>query len=309
MTRVIATPEDVGTRLDVWLARRLSDLSRSRVQALISAGHVVVAGRKAKASLKVTAGMPVLISIPPPTPVTLAAEDIPLQILHEDDDMLVVNKPPGMVVHPAAGHFTGTLVNALLHRCPNLKGIGGEQRPGIVHRLDKDTSGAIVVAKTDRAMMRLTAQFRRRTILKEYVAIVRGCPVPAKQRVETLIGRNRRDRKRMSAQPTGRGRTAITHLLVVQEIGDVSLVRLRIETGRTHQIRVHMAHIGHPVAGDRQYGGRRERSDAGRFPRQMLHAETLAFTHPVTGRAVSFKAPLPPDFQSALTALSARPES
>jgi 23S rRNA pseudouridine1911/1915/1917 synthase len=262
-----------------------------------------VAGRKAKPSFRVTVGVAVSIDIPPPTPATLAAEDIPIEIIHEDDDLLVVNKPPGLVVHPAAGHFTGTLVNALLHHCHNLKGIGGEQRPGIVHRLDKDTSGALVVAKTDRAMMRLTAQFRRRTVSKEYVAIVRGCPEPAEQRIETLIGRNQHDRKRMTARPTGRGRTAITLLRVVRQIGGFSLVRLRIETGRTHQIRVHMAHIGHPVAGDRQYGGRRERTDPNRFPRQMLHAETLSFTHPTTGLAVSFKAPLPQDFLSVLKEL------
>ncbi len=302
-----ATQQDVGMRLDVWLAGRLPDMSRSRLQSLLSAGQISLAGRRAKASLKVTAGMTATVTIPPPAPVALVPEDIPLQVLHEDRHLLVVNKPPGMVVHPAAGHSTGTLVNALLYRCPGLEGIGGEQRPGIVHRLDKDTSGAIVVAKNDAAMVRLSAQFRNRKVRKEYVAIVRGCPVPPEQRIETPIGRNRHDRMRMSTRPAGKGRTAVTHLRVERSFGNFSLVRLQIETGRTHQIRVHMAHIGHPVAGDRQYGGRRERADAGRFPRQMLHAETLSFTHPATSRTVSFKAPLPPDFVSALAALGVQP--
>jgi 23S rRNA pseudouridine1911/1915/1917 synthase len=283
------------------------DLSRSRIQSLIAGGHVSVAGRLTKPGLRVVPGMVAKVEVPAPRSVGLLAEDIPVDVLYEDGDVVVVNKPPGMVVHPAAGHSSGTLVNALLHRCPDLRGIGGEHRPGIVHRLDKDTSGALVVAKTDAAMARLAADFHGRRIRKEYLAIVHGRLPGQEQRVETEIGRSGHDRKRMSARPPGRGRNAVTHVKAVEELGDFTLARVRIETGRTHQIRVHMAFIGHPVAGDRQYGGRRERAGAGSFPRQMLHAETLAFAHPSTGRAVSFKAPLPADFAAALARLRAAP--
>jgi 23S rRNA pseudouridine1911/1915/1917 synthase len=304
----LVTEEDSGKRLDVWLAGRAPDISRSRIQSLIADGHVSVSGRRVKPGLRVAPGMVAKVEVPEPKSTGLQPEDIPLDILHEDGDLVVVNKPPGMVVHPAAGHSSGTLVNALLHRCPDLRGIGGELRPGIVHRLDKDTSGALVVAKTDAAMARLAADFHGRRIRKEYLAIVHGRLPDGEQRIETEIGRSGHDRKRMSARPPGRGRKAVTHVKAVEELGDFTLVRVRIETGRTHQIRVHMAFVGHPVAGDRQYGGRRERAGAGRFPRQMLHAETLAFAHPSTGGTVSFRAPIPADFASALAGLRAAPD-
>lgn len=300
----VASQEDAGKRLDVWLAGRMPELSRSRIQALIEDGHVALAGRGSKAGAKVAAGMVATVEIPAPKTAGIVAEEIPLDVLFEDDDIIVVNKPPGMVVHPAAGHSSGTLVNALLHRCPDLKGIGGEQRPGIVHRLDRDTSGAIVVAKTDAAMARLAAQFHGRRVRKEYLAILRGRMDRHEQRVETTIGRSAHDRKRMSARPAGRGRAAVTHVTVCREFEGFTLARIRIETGRTHQIRVHTAFIGHPVAGDRQYGGRRERADPDRFPRQMLHAETLSFAHPRTGRPVTFTAPPPSDFTAALQQLA-----
>lgn len=300
---LLATPEHSGKRLDVWLAQMMPDMSRSRIQALIADGHICVAGRRARPSLKIKPGTAVTVQIPPLQPAGLEPEDIPLEVLHEDADIIVVNKPPGLVVHPAAGHATGTLVNAILHHCPGIQGIGGERRPGIVHRLDKDTSGAMVIAKTDSAMMALSSQFRRRAVEKDYLALVRGCPTPAEQRVETLIGRSRDDRKRMSTRPAGKGRTAVTRIRVLRDLQDFALISARIETGRTHQIRVHMAFMGHPVAGDRQYGGRRERADAGHFPRQMLHAATLTFTHPATRRPVSFSAPPPADFKAALASL------
>ena len=300
---VLATEADAGLRLDVWLARTIPGLSRSRIQTLIDAGHVTVSGRAVARDLRVAVGMEARVAPPEPKPSALAPEDIPLDILFEDEALLVLAKPAGRVVHPAAGHETGTLVNALLHHCPELPGIGGERRPGIVHRLDRDTSGAMVVAKTETAMMHVAAQFRRRSVSKEYLALVHGRPVPAEGVVDTLIGRSRHDRKRMSTRPAGSGRQAVSRYRVVASVADYSLVRVRIETGRTHQIRVHMAAIGHPVAGDRQYGGRRTAREGQRFPRQMLHAERLAFAHPVTGRTLEFTAPLPADFLAALRGL------
>jgi 23S rRNA pseudouridine1911/1915/1917 synthase len=303
MPVAVATEADVGLRLDAWLARRIPGLSRSRVQALIEAGHVTADGRTVQRDRRVTVGLEVRVTQPEPRPSTLAPEAIPLEIVYEDDSVLVLAKPAGLVVHPAAGHDSGTLVNALLHHCRDLPGIGGERRPGIVHRLDRDTSGAMVVAKTESAMAHLAAQFRRRTVKKEYLALVHGTPVPPEGVVDTLIGRSRHDRKRMSTRPAGAGRQAVSRYRVLASTAGYSLVRVRIETGRTHQIRVHMAAIGHPVAGDRQYGGRRAAREGDRFLRQMLHAERLSFTHPVTGRILAFAAPLPADFRAALESL------
>ena len=302
-----ATVDDAGLRLDVWLSRHLPDLSRARVQALVRAGHVDVKGGRALPHQKVTDGLVAVVTLPPPAELdALLGEDIPLHILHEDSEIVVVNKPAGLVVHPAAGHASGTLVNALLYHCDDLAGVGGVKRPGIVHRLDKDTSGVMVVAKTDRAMAALTGQFRRGVVDKEYAALVHGLPNPTVGRIETLIGRSRHDRKKMSAEP-GSGRRAVTRYRVTDVFGAVSLLGVQIETGRTHQIRVHMAHIGHPVVGDRQYGGRKARSGPpGHMPpaaRQMLHAARLAFAHPRTGQQVEYRAPLPPDMEEMLEAL------
>jgi 23S rRNA pseudouridine1911/1915/1917 synthase len=280
----------------------MGGVSRSRVQALIRQGHVAVAGRRAVAHLRTAPGLEADVRMPAPEPSDLTPEDIPLDVLFEDSDVLALNKPPGLVVHPAAGHRTGTLVNGLLHHCRDLAGVGGERRPGLVHRLDKDTSGVLVVAKNQAAMDSLAAQFRAAEVRKEYVALVRGVPASG-GRIETLIGRSPRDRKKMSARPA-RGRRAVTHYEVAETFGDASRLRVRIETGRTHQIRVHLAHIGHPVLGDRQYGGSGARlsQTAGRpaAPRQMLHAEALAFRHPRTGREMRVTAPLPRDMAEFL---------
>lgn len=296
-------PEAAGKRLDVWLGSRLPDLSRSRIQALIASGHIRSNGHTAKASQKLAAGLAITVEIPPPVETSLEPESIPLQVLFEDSDIIVINKPAGLVVHPAAGHATGTLVNALLARCPDLAGIGGEKRPGIVHRLDRDTTGVIAVAKNAAAMLSLVNQFRHRRVTKEYLALVWGRPHPPAGRAETLIGRHPRDRKRMSATPAS-GRPAVTAYETAETFPSASLLRVRIETGRTHQIRVHMAFLGYPIVGDPQYGRRREDSLPVPAPvRQMLHAARLTLHHPRTGETMTFEAPLPPDMATLLDTL------
>lgn len=296
------TPEEAGRRLDQWLAARHPERSRSRWQDLIKQGQVLVQGQARKANHVLQAGDAVAWTLPESRPVTLEAEDIPLDVLYEDADLLVINKPSGLVVHPAPGHDSGTLVNALLHHCADLQGVGGEKRPGIVHRLDRDTSGALVVAKNETAMNALADQFRNRRVAKEYVALVRGRPARKSGRIATLIGRSAHDRKKMSVRVT-RGREAVSHYEVLEQFAAVALVRVRIETGRTHQIRVHLAHLGHPVLGDATYG----RGGPGPLrlqpARQMLHAERLAFHHPRTGQEVRIEAPRPGDFTTLLEAL------
>jgi len=298
-----AEAEADGLRLDVWLAQKLPDLSRSRIQSLIREGHVLVEGRTVSPHVPVHRGMRVRVVVPPARRASIHAEHIPLEVLYEDAHIIAVNKPPGLVVHPAAGHTSGTLVNALLHHCPDLAGIGGEERPGIVHRLDKDTSGAMVVAKNDAAHRSLVEQFKNRSVRKEYLAIVHGLPSPSCRRIETPIGRSRHDRKKMSARsPTGR--RAVTRYKVAEKLPGAALLRLRIETGRTHQIRVHMAHIGHPVLGDEQYGSRsKDRAGPCQVPRQMLHAEKLSFRHPPTGKPLQVVAPLPQDMADVIECL------
>ncbi len=296
---------EAGERLDLWLARRRPEHSRARWQQLIRAGGVRVNGRPSKPHRRLAAGERVSWTEPEPMRETpLIAEDIPLHILFEDEEMVVLDKPPGLVVHPAPGHESGTLVNALLHHCADLAGIGGERRPGIVHRLDRDTSGVMVAAKTERAMTALQRQFRARRVRKEYRALVWGCPEPPVGRIETLIGRSPAHRKKMSAR-VATGRPAVTHYEVLETYETVSLLALRIETGRTHQIRVHLAHIGHPVVGDPIYG--RGRRGALPLPagRQMLHAASLAFDHPRTGERLEFVAPMPSDMHALITALRA----
>ncbi len=290
-------------RLDAWLAAARPDHSRARWQELIREGRVRVNGLPRKPGHPLRAGDAVEFDIPPPEPVGLKPEPIALDILFEDDHLLVLNKLPGLVVHPAPGHDAGTLVNALLHHCGPGFNVGGDQRPGIVHRLDRDTSGALVVAKTEAALRGLAAQFKNREVRKEYLALAWGRPVPAEGTIETLVGRHPRHRQKMSARPRS-GRPAVTHYETVQALGPASLLRVRIETGRTHQIRVHLAHRGHPVVGDTQYG----RARPGVLPvepeRQMLHAERLAFRHPVTGAELEFQAPMPPDMRELLRVLS-----
>jgi 23S rRNA pseudouridine1911/1915/1917 synthase len=309
---LIIGPDHVGERLDRYLAGAVPGLSRSQAQRLIEDGHVQVAGRLAKANLALKDGDYVSVELQPPIPTSAQPEDIPVSVLYEDADLLVVNKPAGMVVHPAAGHSSGTLVNALLHHVDDLSGIGGELRPGIVHRLDKGTSGVMVVAKHDAAHEALSRQFADREVEKEYIALVWGV-VQAGRRIDLPIGRDPNDRQKMSAR-SRRARTAVTRITRAQHLRGVTLCQVAIATGRTHQIRVHLNAIGHPIVGDATYGGVRARVAQDlrpvlRLGRPFLHAARLAFTHPTDGRAMDFEAPLPDDLQQVLDQLhDAQPE-
>jgi 23S rRNA pseudouridine1911/1915/1917 synthase len=282
-----------GDRLDRFLAGQLPHLSRSRLQTLIKQGHVMLGGKAAKPGEKVRRDALVTVTEPPAEPSLLEAEDIPLDVLFEDGDLLVINKPPGLVVHPAAGHSRHTLVNALLAHCTSLSGIGGEQRPGIVHRLDKDTSGCLVIAKNDTAHGHLSRQFAGRSVTKIYLALVQGYFLKEKSgAIDNLIGRHPVDRKKMAVLERG-GRASRTTWRVVQEVEGIgTVVECTLHTGRTHQIRVHLKHLGHPLLGDALYAPRL----VGKYPRQMLHAWKLGFAHPRTGEAMHFCSPLPEDF-------------
>jgi len=284
----------------MWLAETVPEHSRSRWQTLIKEGRVTVNGAPCKANLKIHAGDRVKWSVPDPAPAVPQAEAISLNVLYEDKHMIVINKPAGLVVHPAVGNETGTLVNALLHHCTDLTGIGGEIRPGIVHRLDKDTSGVMVVAKNEAAMMDLSRQFKERDTEKEYLTIVWGVPYGKRGTVETTIGRHPIHRKKMAANVRN-GREAVSHFEVQEALGEAALVRVKIETGRTHQIRVHMTHIKHPVIGDSVYG--RGRASTIKAVRQMLHAAKLSLNHPKTGKRMTFEAPLPEDMEALLKQL------
>ena len=289
-------------RLDKVLLSRYPDFSRSRIEGLVKAGFVTVNGAvAAKAGTKVSPDDEITVEIPPPVPAVPEPEDIPLSVVFEDGDMLVIDKPPGMVVHPAPGHFTGTLVNALLAHCPDLSGIGGVARPGIVHRLDQDTSGLIVVAKTQAAMDSLARAFAsHKNVEKTYLAVVHGRPRLESGRIENFIGRHPVDRKRMAILERG-GKLAVTNWRVLFAGDAVSVVECAIETGRTHQIRVHMASLGCPVIGDRTYGkGALDRRLDPVPPRQMLHAWKLRLWHPVKGVEMSFEAPPPADMKPYL---------
>ena len=289
------TVDEAGVRLDVWLARHCAPLSRSRLQTLIGAGQVTVDGRPASARTKTRPGQQVCVNVPPPAPAEPQPEALPLDVVFEDADILVLNKPPGIVVHPAPGHAGGTLVNALLHHCDDLGGVGGVERPGIVHRLDKDTSGLLVVAKNDAALNALAAQFQAGRVCKRYLALVHGRPARAQGSIETTIGRHPVDRKRMAVDPP-HGKQAVSHYEVLETLGDLTLLQVRIETGRTHQIRVHLAHLGLPIVGDPVYGSHaRDRALPECPSRQLLHAAELAFDHPIDGRRLVFQRPPPPD--------------
>lgn len=281
-------------RLDVYLTEAQAEVSRNFVKKLIEEGRVLVNQHPAKANYRVKCGDHVELKIPEPTPLEVVAEDIPLNIKHEDGHLIVIDKPPGMVVHPAPGHPSGTLVNALLFHCTDLKGIGGVERPGIVHRLDKDTSGLIVVAKTDQALASLQNQFQERTIKKVYLALAQGNLSPSKGVVRSPIARHPKDRKKMAAATGDEGRQAETAYEVVQHLEGYDLVRLFPKTGRTHQIRVHLASLGHPVLSDPLYGGR-SRGRAPTLDRQALHAHRLELTHPHTREWMKFKSSLPAD--------------
>lgn len=307
-----------GTRLDVYLASACSDLSRSRIQKLIEEGAVRVSGTAVRRSHSVHAGDDVSIEVPDPKPTAIEAEDITLTILYEDEHLLAIDKPPGLVVHPSPGHDAGTLVNALLHYVRDLKGVGGELRPGIVHRLDRFTSGVLLVAKTDLAHASLSRQMKKRSMRKEYLALSSGIPRVRKGEVSFAIGRDPHDRKKMKAfrradeLPAG-VREAQTRYEIEREWPDLglTLLRCRLITGRTHQIRVHLAAAGLPVVGDPVYGRPRYdkvkdsglKKTLGEFPRQALHAERIAFRHPATNDPLEIAAPLPEDLRRLIEGL------
>jgi len=295
-------PELAGKRLDAALAKLEPELSRAQLRRLIEQGAVTVGGQPAKPAHRLRAGEVIAGSVPQPEPTELAAEALPLAVLYQDADLIVVDKPAGLVVHPAPGHSSGTLVNALLHHCRDLSGVGGELRPGIVHRLDKDTSGVLVAAKNDTAHRSLAAQFKVHSVLREYLALVRGAPRAASGTIEAAIGRHPTDRKRMSTK-TRRGRAAVTHYRVEERLRGASLLRVRLETGRTHQVRVHLASLGLAILGDPVYGGGRAAGAELGLARQALHAAVLGFVHPRSGASLRFESPLPADLARALEAL------
>jgi len=303
--RFVLTVEDEheGLRLDQFLAALLPGHSRSQIQRLIKEDRVHLPVTHLRASTTVRAGMQVTIDIPPPAPAVPVPEDLPVPVLYDDADLVVVDKPAGLVVHPAAGHARGTLVNALLHHVKDLSGVGGELRPGIVHRLDRGTSGVMVVAKHDRAHQELARQFKFREVEKEYVALVWGV-VQAGRRIDTPIGRDFANRQKMSSR-SRHARHAATRVTGAEHLRGVSLLTVAIATGRTHQIRVHLSEIGHPIVGDVTYGGVRRHIAADlravkHLERPFLHASRLVLKHPADGRRMEFHAPLPRDLQAVL---------
>lgn len=313
----VVSDEDEGERLDSFLSDEIPELSRSRIQKSIKSGECLVGGRVVvRPSYRLRLGEVVRLSFSPPQPLEVASEPIPIDIVFEDDWLVVVNKPAGMVTHPAPGHQSGTLVNALLYHCDNLSGIGGVIRPGIVHRLDAGTSGLLVVAKNDRAHISLSRQIMERRMRRTYVAVVWGKMPHSEGTIDSPLGRSRRDRKKIAVLRDG-GKRAVTHYSVVDTFGPFQYIRLSLETGRTHQIRVHLSSVGHPVLGDPVYGGRRIRkgnltsSEMQRaakalelIDRQALHAVALEFEHPSSGERMSFEVPLPEDLRRVLDFIS-----
>lgn len=298
--------EPQNQRLDRWLSEHLETLSRSRIQDLISQGHVTV-NQQVCTSKKLTlkTGDSIEVKIPPNVPLELEAVDIPLDILYEDEHLIIINKPAGLVVHPSAGHSNDTLVNALLAHCQTLAGIGGVERPGIVHRLDKDTTGAIVVAKTDFALQHLQQQIKAKTAQRQYLGVVYGSPKTEFGTIEQPIGRHSVDRKKMAVVPVEKGgRNAITHWKIQERLGNYTLVLFTLETGRTHQIRVHSNFIGHPIVGDPEYSNRR--SIGVNLSGQALHAWKLKLQHPVTEAWIEATAPLPEEMNTLLNVLRRR---
>ena len=303
---IVLQVQETSVRIDLYLSQHLPDLSRSRIQQLIEQGQVRVNG-KVCTSKKVTpqSGDRISLEIPAAQPLDLQPEDIPLDILYEDDIMLIINKPAGLVVHPAPGHSEGTLVNALLAHCPSLPGIGGVQRPGIVHRLDKDTTGAIAIAKTDQAHQHLQAQLKAKTARRQYLGVVYGAPTVGSGTIDLPISRHLVDRKKMAVLPVEKGgRSAVTHWQVKERLGNYSLMLFQLETGRTHQIRVHSTYMGHPIVGDRVYGS--GHSIGVNLPGQALHAWRLTLQHPLTGNWLEVTAPPPPAFTTLLEVLRRR---
>jgi len=314
--RFIADPGQSLLRIDKFLFVRIENASRTRIQAAANAGNILVNNRAVKPNYRVKPGDVVQVVLPnPPREIELIPENIPLNIVYEDDDVVVVNKEPGMVVHPAYGNYTGTLVNALMWHFRDLPLFTtGELRPGLVHRIDKNTSGILVIAKNELALNRLSKQFFDRTTGRNYIAIVWGTPKPSSGTITSNVGRNLRDRKIMQVFPDGsQGKSAITHYRVLEDLGYISLVECRLETGRTHQIRVHFSHIRHPLFNDEEYGGDQilKGTTFAKYqqfvkncfkilPRQALHAKSLEFSHPVTGKRLSFDSELPDDMKQVI---------
>jgi 23S rRNA pseudouridine1911/1915/1917 synthase len=301
--------DEEGTRLDSFIATSIGEISRTRIQRAIEDGDVLVNDHQVKSSYRLRSGDRLEIDLPEPPPTNLLAEPIPLKILYEDDDLVVVDKPAGMVVHPGAGVESGTLANALVYHFNELSGVAGRIRPGIVHRLDKETSGLLVVAKNDYSHEKLSDQFRDRQVYKMYLALVYGRVSDSRGEIEARIGRSPRNRTRMEVTRCGAGRFAHTIFEVAERYQDFTLLRVQIKTGRTHQIRVHLAHIGHPVAGDSTYGAGREkqvrppnmRHEIQALGRHFLHSARLIISHPRSSRALDFESPLPQDLEDFLS--------
>ncbi|MFM7407997.1 MAG: RluA family pseudouridine synthase [Cuspidothrix sp.] len=306
MSVIYISVTENSDRLDRYLSQELSELSRSRIQQLIEQGHVQINDQICTSKkIHLKTGDRITLEIPAIQPLQLQAADIPLDILYEDDELIILNKPAGLVVHPAPGHPDGTLVNAILAHCPNLPGIGGVQRPGIVHRLDKDTTGAIAIAKTDLAYQHLQAQLQAKTARREYLGLVYGVPKTETGSIDLPIGRNPQDRKKMAiVSLEDGGRTAITHWQVKERLGNYTLIHFQLETGRTHQIRVHSAKMGHPIVGDPVYSS--GRSVGVNLPGQALHAWKLQLQHPLSGKLVQVTAPPPSSFTTLLEVLRRR---
>jgi 23S rRNA pseudouridine1911/1915/1917 synthase len=311
IARAVVPAEAAGWRLDRALAVALPILSRERLKALISGGHVTIeqgSDPVRDPSSKVASGTVYSIAMPLPAPAHNEAQDIPLDIVFEDEHLIVIDKPAGLVVHPAAGNFDGTLVNALLYHCKgSLSGIGGVERPGIVHRIDKDTSGLMVAAKTDRAHTGLAAQFAKHSIDRRYRAIVSGMPNPTSGTIDAPLGRSTTNRQKIAIQPPGKGKRAVTHYRLITPLSEAAMVECTLETGRTHQVRVHMASIGTPLVGDQTYGRTRKSHrallDTLDFKRQALHAAHLGFVHPITSETLGFESKIPDDMQALFTNL------
>lgn len=290
--------EDVGQRIDVYLSEKIEDMSRSHIQKLISENNIYVNNVEVKSNYKIRSGDIIKLVIPEPVKLDLAPEDIEIEIMYEDEDIAVVNKPQGMVVHPGAGNYTGTLVNALLGKC-NLSSINGVIRPGIVHRIDKDTTGVLVIAKNDNSHKKLAEQIKNHSVTRVYIALIEGILKTDKGTINAPIGRHPVERKRM-AVVSRNGRTATTHYQVLERYRENTLIEARLETGRTHQIRVHMAYIGHPLVGDPVYGYKKQKY---KLKGQALHARTLGFVHPSKGEYMEFTAPLPKYFENLINKL------
>lgn len=291
--------EDEDIRLDVFINKKIPELSRTYVKKLIEEGNVLINNITPKPSTKVKSNQTVIVDLPEPRTLEIKAEDIPVEILYEDDDIVVVNKPKGMVVHPACGNYSGTLVNALLFRCNQLSSINGVVRPGIVHRIDKDTSGILVIAKNNKAHEILSQQLKSHTMKRKYIALVYGNIRENRLTINAPIGRHPVDRKKMAVVNKG-GKHAITHITVKKRYSQYTLIEAELETGRTHQIRVHMAYIGHPVVGDPIYGNKKIKD---LIKGQALHAKVLGFIHPTKKEYMEFKAPIPKDFEALLKKL------